>query len=368
MICKGLPIEPGDALRLSNHDYSAYGIEITPENRSAFRNCSLASYSTEWGTGDSESNDAISRALERIGLGDGDNELNKGQAQVAGVAVMDASEGKKPDEPIIVIDYGAGTGRTSDAFLQVMGNNDKTVELAGRCELHLVDFSEARLSEAGERLDKNTINERLESRGMRLNYELEQGALETHLENQPDGSVDLIISSAALHHCSFPDHFDQMYRVLKDNGVLIIGDWHNSLFSNPANLINLLRRLGANKDRLDAFQNLFNVSEDDATAFSESLKSEERIANILFANFIVAMSNELKGVKQESRLCFLEALVSVEKRAEDIKRSGIVMDSGELGARFKGLKRVAGSMKGDLVGPVFATTTVACVMVGAKIR
>lgn len=358
-ICGNLPIKPGVIQMLAYQYYPAWGIDMTGDNFERVKNDSTEGYHA-WTIGTSESNRAIGRAIKSIGLEQGDMELNKGVAELIVDILLSLDDGVRH---FTLTDLGAGTGNTTDTILEVMGKTEGGRSLASRCTFELVELSWDRLSEAQEKLGKNTINDAV--RKLRVNRHCE--SLEKYLSDQKTGNLNAIISSGALHHCSQDGHFYEMHRVLDDEGVLVIGDWHNNLFSHPANLIELLGRLEASEEHIREFKRQFDVTEADAVRFEKGLTKEEKIANKHFADFIVAMGNEFRRIDERDRLPFFEALESVNERLNKIKKAGFVTDIEELREKHRGFLKIMDPEKGDLVKRIYPKTTVACIMGAGKI-
>jgi len=357
-ICDSLPIESGAIQMLASQYYERYGIGITDDNRERLKAESFDCYRV-WEIGTSESNRAITRAINAIGLGQGDRELNKGVAELLVELMLGIDDGQRHFH---VADLGAGPGGTTDTVLEFLRKDEMGLSLASRCTFDLVELSWDRLAEARTTIGRNKINESI--RTLRCNPKCEP--LEEYLAGKRN--LDVIFSSGALHHCSFSDHFVRMYEALNEDGVLVVGDWHNSLFSHPANLISVLGRLGASTSAISDFKLLFGVNEDDAKRFEKELTIEERIANLYFADFIVKMASELRKIEERSRLPFFEALESVGDRTKKIKDAKFIMDVEELRReKPKSFGKLTDPEKGDLIRPIFPKTTVACVMGAGKI-
>jgi len=358
-ICDSLPIESGAIQMLASQYYESYGIGITDDNRERLKAESFDCYRV-WESGTSESNRAIARAINAIGLGQGDRELNKGVAELLVEILLEMDDGRMRFN---ITDLGTGPGGTIDAILEFMRKNEATLSIASRCTFYLVELSWDRLAEARVIIERNRINEVVK----KLRFIPKCEPLEDYLAEQRPRYLHAIVSSGALHHCSFSDHFARMYEALNEDGVLVIGDWHNSLFSHPANLISVLGRLGTSTNVITDFKLLFGVTEDDAKRFEKELTREERIANQYFADFIVKMASELRKIEERSRLPFFEALESVGDRVRKIQNAGFVTDIEELREKHRGFVRIFDPEKGDLVRPIFPKTTVACVMGAGKI-
>jgi len=360
IVCQDLPIEPGFIQMLAHQYYEAWRISNSDENREMLKGESGECYDLAWTPGTSESNRAIARAIKAIGLGQGDMALNIGCADLLIKIMIEMDDGKRRWH---IADLGAGPGNTTDAVLDAMAKDERTLSLASRCVFDLVELSWDRLAEAREKLENNKINELVK----KIRYIPKCESLEEYLAGERTGILDVVISSGALHHCSQDDHFSEMNRALCDEGVLVIGDWHNNLFANPANLIDLLGRLGVGKARISNFKLLFGVQEEDARQFERTLTREEKIANQYFADFIVKMASELRKIEERSRLPFFEALESVGDRSKKIQKAGFVTDVEELREKHRGFVRIFDPEKGDLIRPIFPKTTVACVMGAGKV-
>ena len=165
-------------------------------------------------------------------------------------------------------------------------------------------------------------------------------SLEEFLDSRGRNKFDVVISSAALHHFSFGTHYEKLYEMMAEDGVLVIGDWHNNLLSHPANVARLIRDLGASQEQVRRFELLFDVRTDDVHDFEMKLSEPQRKANKDFRNFVIAMANEMRCFDDSGKLFFLEALELLEEREEKIRKAGFETDIDLLRKEHKAFTNV----------------------------
>jgi SAM-dependent methyltransferase len=76
-------------------------------------------------------------------------------------------------------------------------------------------------------------------------------------------TFDLIVATASLHHHShLEDVFRILHGLLKPRGILVIGDWHNSVWLYPGRVLRLLKKFEWRQKTTDLkrFERLYNVA------------------------------------------------------------------------------------------------------------
>jgi SAM-dependent methyltransferase len=225
-IFRNAPLRLGSPLRAPSSAWPAWGFRF--ETQQEFERLVVLSeeaYSGEWAATQCSSHDEISRAAAAAGLGSANEHLNACVALVAAALIS-----KAPRSCSRILDLGAGAGATT---LAVWKNLDSKVRL--RMSWTLIDPAKSSLEQAVARLtDSGMSSEQLSIHTMR------------DLDIMPSWSqqYDLVISTAAIHHHAYLEPvFRLIHQVLAPGGIFIGGDWHNSLSTHPAKILELLNTL-----------------------------------------------------------------------------------------------------------------------------
>jgi SAM-dependent methyltransferase len=223
---RNAPIRLGSPLRAPSFAWPAWGFHFdTQQEFERFVALSEKAYSGEWATTNCSSHDEISRATAAAGLGSANEHLNTCVALVAAALISEA-----PGSRSRILDLGAGSGATA---LAVWKNLDSKVRL--RTSWTLVDPAKSALEQAVARLTESGMSsEQLSIYTMR----------DLDIMPQWNQCYDLIISTAAIHHHAYLEPvFRLIHQVLAPGGSFIGGDWHNSLSTHPAEILELLDTL-----------------------------------------------------------------------------------------------------------------------------
>jgi hypothetical protein len=350
----GLIIPPGSIFRVACQYMPNYGIEITDENQRTIEALSLRSYHSEWDDSDSLNNKLIETAIAKACIEIGNIGLNSLVAKMAvRILLSMAGNGRQFN----IMDIGAGTGDTTLALMDEMAETREGMELAEACTFILLEPSKKRLDEARVNLHENSklkgsvLGSIALDRCKRVGESLE-GALAN--PNPEYGKIDLAISSAALHHMSFPTYLSRLREALADDGVMVIGDWHNNLFTIPLNIINLLRELvkddKAAEPHLSRLKVLLRTRDEDERHFNQSLSGPQRNANDMFRRYVVNLGHELKPLRGAYKPCFIEALESDEESIRKLEEHGFATDIAELKKFHKGFARIDRNIREAMEG------------------
>jgi SAM-dependent methyltransferase len=368
-----LSMGAGSIFRIACQYLPAWGIGVTDENRRWIERRSIRNYCAEWKRGGDDYHKAINIAIRKANLQYAHNEINGMLAEIA-VNLMRALfelRGFCPEKPCRVLDVGAGSGGTTVAILDRMSEDKLTSEMARACRFTLIEPSPNQLYSdksgtisAEQKLSRHPLG--LENEG----YSLLCTDLTSHLPEMAPGSYDMVVSNAAFHHFSFITHLQSLHEKLKDDGVMVVGDWHNTVFSHPAYVIPILRSLEAGEDEIDRFRNIFHVMEMDThQALDNALSLEKRKANEKFLKFVTSLAAEMaKSSRQpqgNGQFYFLEALESKESRLAKMDEGGFLTDYAELVEKHDAFRIAKPALRTN-VKKVFPDSEVAYVMAVGK--
>jgi len=222
-----------------------------------------------------------------------------------------------------VCDIGARFGQTTTSIVTSLRDSDMDGALT-RTKFYLIDRSAPKLEYARRELERYGA-----ICSPKPDYD------EDYLGEQPDGRFDIIVSLAHFHHKPFPDYFDEINRVLADDGVLVVGDWHSALWDHPINAAKLLERIGAGGQALDAFREHFGrelmLPDPDP-----KLDGEERQALEDHMACWIEIAANLNKISRTSRprVYFLEAHETSKARTKKLEKAGFVVDMDEIRKAF----------------------------------
>jgi SAM-dependent methyltransferase len=251
--------------------------------------------------------------------------IEERMAPLMGLLANDAAKtiAEKRDE-IRLLDLPARNGLTSG---QIMIQMDP--EISGITTFHLVDYSETNIRAA-------TNN--MKARGAR-GYG--HSMLDTeYLDTSPDGCFDIIVTLSHLHHQSFlVDYLMKVHRVLKDDGILIIGDRYSAMLDHPKHTFELLPEIGADPATIRAFLEFYG--EDWLKGEPCKLEPEELQAIDHHKEYLLQIS---KSVKQNSmdtsleKVCSNEAYETSAARKKKLDKANFTTDPAAIRRAFPSLK------------------------------
>ncbi len=220
------PIGLGSPLRVPSHAWRNWGISWETEAEYA-RLITLGEeeYRKEWKTTTEHSHHDIARAANLAGLGDANSRLN---AACAGLVAKEVQAQKRE---LRILDVGAGTGNTSLAVFAATSHLHHP-------QVTLLDYAKSALDQASESLTASGL---VPNRDFSVCLGQDMQA-ETLFGKD---CFDIVIAVAALHHHSdILVGLGPIAAALKPGGLVIVGDWHNTMWENPARVHALLRQLG----------------------------------------------------------------------------------------------------------------------------
>ncbi len=314
-VFRGLRMAPGSVCMIACQYLKNWGIAVTEDNRDKIERISLEGYRGQWKSASTLTHQMINYASSKAGITYNNNQLNQMLASMALSAIEEMvrdGNGRK----IRILDIGAGDGKTTIAILDQMKSMGQE-SLAERCKFILLDPSPYALASA-----HTAIGER----GTILPI---GGTLDDYLEEDPR-PLDMVISNAVFHHFSFPTFLGRIHEKLAQDGVMVIGDWHTTIWSQPAFMVPILRMLGAEESKIRRFEMEFNVKRGDLEQLEKRLTPMQRESNRRMLEYERYLSEELRNSKQATQLLLFEAHESLDDRLGKYRQTGFVTDLAEL--------------------------------------
>ncbi|MFN7990556.1 MAG: class I SAM-dependent methyltransferase [Candidatus Micrarchaeia archaeon] len=350
-IFEGFRMVPGSVCRIAHQYLANWGIAVTPGNREQIEARSLESYSREWRQSNADYHFAIRRATTRAGIQYDNDNLNDYVANKAALIIESMLSDRKKSE-YRILDIGAGSGKTTLKVLDVLRIRGVDQGILSRCQFYLLEPADQALKKALETIRERGTKSRVVPVGT---------SIQDHMETTADGTYNMVISSAVFHHMSFPGYLERIYTKLADEGVMIIGDWHTTIWSQPAFLVPILKDLGADSTRIRDFETFFGVKREDDVRLSKSLAEKEAKANRYMLDYEKHLAEELRGTNDKAKLYLFEAHESLSDRLANYGQAGFVVDLDELRANhraFVDMKRNVTKLKGEELAAVVAMAKV----------
>jgi len=318
-VFEGLRMAPGSVCMIACQYLRNWGIGVTEANSAFIEQTSLNGYSWQWKSSSSLTHQMINNASSRAGITYNNNQLNQMLASmVTGVIGAMVESGGSRNGKIRVLDIGAGDGKTTIAVLDYMKSMDLE-GLAGHCKFILLDPSPTALAAAHARI------------GERGYVPPVGGSLYDYLDECPR-PVDIVISNAVFHHFSFPGFLGRIHEGMAEDGVMVAGDWHTTIWSQPAFIVPILRMLGAGQEKVRLFETTFGVRQGDLERLERGLSPMQRESNRRMLEYERYLVEELQGSSQRraSPLLLFEAHESLDDRLAKYRERGFATDIEEL--------------------------------------
>jgi len=328
-----LPIEIGSWSRIAHQYLANWGVKVTPKNRDWIKRWAASKFFEEWRNATDKANRAIEMAIhdvEKLVIGNLGLNTELGEMVARILKSMHAGDGNRT---FTIYDLGAGDGDTTLAVLNALDLYKETKGIAGYCNFRLLDPGSARLRTAEAKIAKHPLSKLLASPPVYI-----VGSSDYFESDVGRGTVDIFISSAVLHHFPFPDHFQVIREKLAEDGVMVAGDWHNTILSHPAFMVPLLEAIGAKPEVINEFRNRFGIKEGDRKQLEGRLTPRQKACHQPFIDFIKALSVRLQDAGE--KLCILECLESFEDRVKNIEEAGFETRLGVLRKGHPGFRNV----------------------------
>ena len=328
-ITRGLPISTGSLLLLSSDVWHRWGIGITEENigelRALAEEARLIEISKREGFPILEQ---LARPKMREWL---EPRMARHMGDLVKAVASDMAQAK---DVIFICDLPCRDGITSG---QIIMGADK--EITEKMRFNLVDSSMASLEAAMENVKKKRDEENTGGPTGRGHHQIDH----VFLDGQPDKCFDIIVSLSHFHHKSFLLEFlKKVSRVLRDDGILIVGDRHSSMLDHPHHTYHLLASIGAERQTLKAFKNVFGESVELGEGCEIDPEELEAISH--HRDYWIQIANDVRRANLGSsvpRASFLEANDTSKARRKKLEHEdvGFTTDPGAIRKAFPSLSR-----------------------------
>lgn len=319
-----LPVKSGSIFKLSELAYENWGIEVTDENRERLKERADKFYGKDAVQSREVSpitKTSFRRTLERT--------MREFITSVSKAVML--SKWSKEKEEINVLDIGSGTGSTTAAIYGGLfySGGLYTADLLPRIRWNLLDRSGSSLDLARNKL----INL----------YGIPRGRVSTYSSDDVDFlkqtrlEFDLVVSVSHFHHKPFSDWYEILHERMSNDSFLLVGDWYSSLFQHPRGVYNLMRAMGADKETLADFSNLFDIernphffdelTEMEENAVRDHVEHWSRICNIL-------RDESMLGVSHPD-VYLIEAHETTSQREKKMSDAGFDVDWKKVKDSFK---------------------------------
>jgi len=252
-----LIIRPGSITKVTSEAYWAWGIKLTEKNREWLKKHAETFYIKNLLVGapyfKAERMDRLVTTPFRALVED---EMARAMGNIAKEILKALDDGKRLFK---ICDIGAHTGGVTTTLIGIL--RDCYEKVIDRCKFYLVETSPEKMKHAGDNLEMFGVK----NRSLAIEND------EPYLAEKPDKTFDIVLSLSYFHHKPFSDHLKEIRRTLKDDGALIIGDWHSPLSQHPIHIYDLLKQLDAPDEILDSFVKYFRLD----------LLEEEKVINSL---------------------------------------------------------------------------------------
>jgi SAM-dependent methyltransferase len=336
-ITKGLPVPlvPGSLFRLHHSNMKTWGLDIST---SGLRDMAKGRSRKFMAKDDHEIEnlgpDVIDTNLATEARIRAEDSMARFVAQIA----IDVMEYFGSDKELSVMDFGARFGKATRHLVSKMYaliNPNASFPDPKDIVFQLVETSRRMAESARSNLSSNygvdPIIHHSQDKG------IDREDIVTGLDSD---SFHIIISLSAMHHHSFPDYMRDLFRVLKPGGLLISGDWFSTAWNTPEWAHYLLKTLGSNEGRLERFRDFFQLDNKGCmdrhllTLRRVGLDDEQRtlVHHLKYwADVQEKMSNALSP---PPRRYFLSAHTNIEKRLEELRGAGFIVDMAEIRKSF----------------------------------
>jgi hypothetical protein len=229
-ITKNLPLRTGSLLRIRKESLHRYGIDISRLSGKEVEE--LRKFSETYhriDLEDQEQQPKIDGFLQTEWREDRRREMSQYTGQT--VKELLKSMVLKKDH-IRVAEIPARQRPACFSVAVALWNDPDVTHLLDSATFELVNFDIAKMQSAIREMERYHVHD--------VNANWKKTDME-FLSSQKDGSIDIIITLMHLHKKAYlSDYLMEVRRVLSDEGVLVIGDWHSTLFDHPVNTFDFL--------------------------------------------------------------------------------------------------------------------------------
>ena len=333
-LSKSLAMAIGSWSRIPHQYLPNWGVQVTEKNREWIKKRAAMSFVDEWISCSAKANEAIEAATTEAKVDVGNQSLNVQLGEIVARILRNMHDGKRTFK---IYDLGAGAGDTTISVLDALNLYEDTQRIVPYCNFRLI--------EPGDRLivaEKAISQHELVKSGVTRPIYI-RGSFDYFESDVGNGVVDIFISNAVLHHFPFPDHFKMIREKLAEDGVMVVGDWHNTIFSHPAFMVPLLEAVGASTDVTSEFKNRFGIKDGDRERLEAKLTPRQKECHRQFIDFQRALSVGLSKINE--KLCMVESLDTFQDRVKNIEDAGFESRLEVLRRRHPGFRDLENNKK-----------------------
>jgi SAM-dependent methyltransferase len=307
-----MPVCLGSALRVPGYAYPEWGIE---GDRIFLDKESDRQYEIEWKSGSKKQMDYVIEAITDSGLGNYSQMLRDANAELVSRIVQ------KSKEKVNYLELGAGES-TVNVYQRLKSDAVDLERVFGT----LVEPSKQRLELAAVKLEKMGLK-----RGKNFKINVSK---DTDIPKfvEPN-SQDITSYVAVLHHHAYLDTpIKIVYNHLKNNGLLLVGDWHNAMWEHPNRVYELLRdefEWSTKEQDLEAFVRAYPKALEKAPELPELDAASNRHIKRFWKSWENVRKREIDAgiFRHKNDILMLEAHRPVERQNEAIERVGYRLDT-----------------------------------------
>ncbi len=319
-VTKGLPIRTGSILRVSAEDLHRWRVGVTEENRAE-----LARLSEAFRLKDNAERER-NPALENIERTSFSQSMRSSMARVIAFVIKElvagSDDGKREYD---ICDLACGRGRVATAIATALRSDNRTRGVFDRVVFHMVDYSSQKLHKA--RIGVMPFD----PKAVRLHAMSDEEFL---AENKD--AMDFVVSMCHFHKSPFSDTLRGAAGALKENGVLVSGDWHSLLSSHPALVYQLFESMRVETRRLDLFKSLMGDALSPDSMPDMSMEELRAVAdhqghwNEVYHDLLQGAAKSAR----EPRFYVLGAFDTTRRRVEKLEEAGLITDGKRISAAF----------------------------------
>jgi ubiquinone/menaquinone biosynthesis C-methylase UbiE len=320
-ITKGLPVRTGSLFRLGGDSFNNWRIEVNSANRKQIQD-----KAEEFRLKDirEKENDSAIQSIETTTQGALlKNSMVRAMVHFAMQILRAKDDGAREFR---VLDLASAFGQVSTALAASLYADPQMAGILSRTRFHLVDYSNAKLLRAGQKLDDYHP----------AAISLTPGNVDAYLAHS-DERFDIVLSLCHFHKKTFlKDTLDGVHAVLARKGVLVSGDWHSMMSEHPLFVYQFLERAGVDSSRLKMFREMFGAFMDPTS--HPSLNMEEVKAVSDHQNYWASVYQEILAspstLAHKSRHYVLGAYDTTQKRMEAMEESRLITDPAKIRKAF----------------------------------
>lgn len=341
-ITKNLPLRTGSLLKVRKEALHRYGIDISRLSRQEI--AELRRFSENYhriDLEDQEQQPKIDGFLQTEWRQDRKREMS----QYAGQTVKELLRSLVARrEHMTVAEIPARRKPASFSVAVALWNDPEVEQLLSKSAFHLVNYNNAKMHSAVREMERYHVHDIVPNwRKTDVDF----------LRSQKDGSLDIIITLMHLHKKAFlSEYLKELHRVLSDDGVLVIGDWHSTIFDHPVNTFDFFLNVMKAQQEADEIRKFFGpeLMRPDQKV---DLTREEIRANKVHLSYLREVYEGIQNANLglPPRIHIFGAYRTSISLSEELEHCGFDTDIGSIRTNFPESKLVDSPVK-LLVDPV----------------